>query len=229
MMWSEPGESGVLFLALWEVICHLLCEDVSVRLVFIISQREYIAACFWTVCLHSFSPLRSWAFSVTMAGKEREGRGVQLETADRVKHIQKSKGQNGNDYLGFFRLHEWRECKYHVLPKTHKQKSNITVAHFRMQFINKQTEKDKQDWWGTVWYHHGDRTRQPSGTLTSLNHQVGLNRHSLRFHLHAASQKHQMSQGGMSSSRHSASECYNSSSLKRTFALFSSGSSSTEL
>lgn len=48
--------------------------------------------------------------------------------------------------------------------------------------------EDKQDWWGTVWHHHGDWTWQPLGTLTSLNHQVGINGHSLLFHLHTVSE-----------------------------------------
>lgn len=39
-----------------------------------------------------------------------------------------------------------------------------------------------------IWHHHGDWTWQASGTPTSLNHQVGLNRHRLLFHLHTVSE-----------------------------------------
>lgn len=60
------------------------------------------------------------------------------QKAGEIKDL-RSKVKVENVYLGFFRLHEWRKCKYHVLPRTHRliekaecrnEKTNITLAHF---------------------------------------------------------------------------------------------------
>ena len=55
-------------------------------------------------------------------------------------------------------------------------------------------QTDNRHWWGAIWHRHGDWTRQPSGMLTSLNHQVGLSRHRLLFHLHTVSEAANMSE-----------------------------------
>ncbi len=52
--------------------------------------------------------------------------------------------------------------------------------------------EDKVDSSGPIWHHHGDWTWQSLGTLTSLNHQVGLNRHSLLLHLYTVSEASNM-------------------------------------
>lgn len=64
-----------------------------------------------------------------------------------------------------------------VIFASQLRKSHITVVRCDLE--------DRQGWRGTIWHHHGDWTWQPSGTLTSLNHQVGLNRRSLLLHLYA--------------------------------------------
>lgn len=65
------------------------------------------------------------------------------------------------------------------------REKNVTVVQCDLA-------EDRQNWWGTICNHHSVRTWQPSGTLTSLNHRVGLNRHSLLFHLYTASEAQNM-------------------------------------